>query len=161
MTERQLKLYPVLKYVSVLLILAYIVVLMLYASGSKKAFKEVEASVSQVLDADELTQMDEQMLKRNFGLNSADYSGVMYYSSESSISAEEVLMILVKSTKQIEKVTDAIAERKKERIADFDEYLPEQVKLLEDSQESVRGKYIFFAVSKKAADYRAVFDRSL
>jgi len=161
MTERQLKLYPVLKYVSVLLILAYIVVLMLYASGSKKAFKEVEASVSQVLDADELTQMDEQMLKRNFGLNSADYSGVMYYSSESSISAEEVLMIRVKSTKQIEKVTDAITERKKERIADFDEYLPEQVKLLEDSQESVRGKYIFFAVSKKAADYRAVFDRSL
>ena len=161
MTERQLKLYPVLKYVSVLLILAYIVVLMLYASGSKKAFKEVEASVSQVLDADELTQMDEQMLKRNFRLNSADYSGVMYYSSESSISAEEVLMIRVKSTKQIEKVTDAITERKKERIADFDEYLPEQVKLLEDSQESVRGKYIFFAVSKKAADYRAVFDRSL
>ena len=161
MTERQLKLYPVLKYVSVLLILAYIVVLMLYASGSKKAFKEVEASVSKVLDADELTQMDEQMLKRNFGLNSADYSGVMYYSSESSISAEEVLMIRVKSTKQIEKVTDAITERKKERIADFDEYLPEQVKLLEDSQESVRGKYIFFAVSKKAADYRAVFDRSL
>lgn len=161
MTERQLKLYPVLKYVSVILIIAYIVVLMLYASGSKKAFKEVEASVSQALDTDTLTQMDEQMLKRNFGLNSADYSGVMYYSSESSISAEEVLMIRVKSTKQIEKVTDAIAERKKERIEDFEEYLPEQVKLLEDSQESVRGKYIFFVVSKKAADYRAVFDRSL
>lgn len=161
MTERQLKLYPVLKYVSVILIIAYIVVLMLYASGSKKAFKEVEASVSQALDTDTLTQMDEQMLKRNFGLNSADYSGVMYYSSESSISAEEVLMIRVKSTKQIEKVTDAIAERKKERIEDFEEYLPEQVKLLEDSQESVRGKYIFFVVSKKAADYRGVFDRSL
>ena len=35
------------------------------------------------------------------------------------------------------------------------------LKLLEDSQESIRGRYIFFAVSSKASEYRSAFDKSL
>ena len=38
-----------------------------------------------------LREMNDQALKRNFGLNSADYDGVLYYAAESSMSAEEVL----------------------------------------------------------------------
>lgn len=49
-----------------------------------------------MLNSDELTKMDERMLKKNFGLNSADYQGVMYYASPSSVSAAEVLLIQVK-----------------------------------------------------------------
>ncbi len=49
---------------------------MLYASGSKRTFSEVSKAVSSVLDSKELVQMDDQMLKRNYGLNSADYKGV-------------------------------------------------------------------------------------
>ena len=130
-------------------------ILMLYASGSKRAFSEVSKALSSVLDSKELVQMDDQMLKRNYGLNSADYKGVLYYSSPSSISAAEVLVIQVKNDAQIENVTNAIAQRKAQRIEDFDSYLPEQVKLLEDSQESIRGRYIFFAVSSKASEYRS------
>lgn len=70
-------------------------------------------------------------------------------------------MIQVKNDAQIENVTNAIAQRKAQRIEDFDSYLPEQVKLLEDSQESIRGRYIFFAVSPKASEYRSAFDKSL
>ena len=55
-------------------------ILMLYASGSKRTFSEVSKAVSSVLDSKELVQMDDQMLKRNYGLNSADYKGVLYYS---------------------------------------------------------------------------------
>ena len=74
------------------------------------------------------------------------YKGVLYYSSPSSISAAEVLVIQVKNDAQIENVTNAIAQRKAQRIEDFDSYLPEQVKLLEDSQESIRGRYIFLSL---------------
>lgn len=151
----------IMKYIILAVILAYIVVLMVYASGSSKPFKEVEASLSSALDGSGLTEMDSQMLKRNFGLNSADYAGVMYYASESSMSAEEVLLIRVSSDSQVQEVTDAVSERISSRKNAFDGYAPEQVKLLEDAQQSVRGRYVFFAVSPDAEEYRAVFDGSL
>ena len=160
MTEKRQRMISAMKYILLVIIVGYLVILMLYASGSKRAFSEVSKALSSVLDSKELVQMDDQMLKRNYGLNSADYKGVLYYSSPSSISAAEVLVIQVKNA-QIENVTNAIAQRKAQRIEDFDSYLPEQVKLLEDSQESIRGRYIFFAVSSKASEYRSAFDKSL
>jgi len=156
MTEKRQRMISAMKYILLVIIVGYLVILMLYASGSKRAFSEVSKALSSVLDSKELVQMDDQMLKRNYGLNSADYKGVLYYSSPSSI-----LVIQVKNDAQIENVTNAIAQRKAQRIEDFDSYLPEQVKLLEDSQESIRGRYIFFAVSSKASEYRSAFDKSL
>ena len=135
MTEKRQRMISAMKYILLVIIVGYLVILMLYASGSKRAFSEVSKALSSVLDSKELVQMDDQMLKRNYGLNSADYKGVLYYSSPSSISAAEVLVIQVKNDAQIENVTNAIAQRKAQRIEDFDSYLPEQVKLLEDSQE--------------------------
>ena len=158
MTEKRQRMISAMKYILLVIIVGYLVILMLYASGSKRTFSEVSKAVSSVLDSKELVQMDDQMLKRNYGLNSADYKGVLYYSSPSSISAAEVLVIQVKNDAQIQNVT---AQRKAQRIEDFDSYLPEQVKLLEDSQESIRGRYIFFAVSSKASEYRSAFDKSL
>ena len=161
MTEGRQRIVSAMKYVLLIIIIGYLAVLMLYASGSRRSFKEVSKAVSSVLDSKELTKMDDQMLKRNYGLNSADYKGVLYYSSPSSISAAEVLVIQVKNDAQVEEVTDAIAKRKAQRLEDFDSYLPEQVKLLEDAQENVRGRYIFFAVSSKVSEYRSAFDKSL
>lgn len=151
----------IMKYIIVTVILAYIAVLMAYASGSSRPFEEVEAALSSALDGSGLKKMDSQMLKRNFGLNSADYAGVMYYASESSMSAEEVLLIRVSGDSQVQEVADAVSERISSRKNAFDGYAPEQVKLLEDAQQSVRGRYVFFAVSPDAEEYRAVFDGSL
>ena len=150
----------IMKYVVFAAVLVYIAVLMAYASGSSRPFEEVEAAVSSALKDSGLKEMDSQMLKRNFGL-SADYAGVMYYASESSMSAEEVLLIRVSSDKQVQEVTDAVNERIDSRINAFEGYAPEQVKLLEDAQQSVRGRYIFFAVASDAEEYRAVFESSL
>ena len=44
-------------------------------AGSSRPFEEVEAAVSSALKDSGLKEMDSQMLKRNFGLNSADYAG--------------------------------------------------------------------------------------
>ena len=126
MTEKRQRMISAMKYIVLAIIVGYLVILMLYASGSKRAFSEVSKALSSVLDSKELVQMDDQMLKRNYGLNSADYKGVLYYSSPSSISAAEVLVIQVKNDAQIENVTNAIAQRKAQRIEDFDSYLPEQ-----------------------------------
>ena len=138
MTRQRQGIWKAASYAVLLLILGYIALLMIYVSGSNRSFSEMESSMEKVIDTTGMKKLDGQMLKRNFGLNSTDYEGVMYYSSESSIDAEEVLMICVKKSSQ-----------------------PEQEKLLEEAQTSVRGNYIFYVVSSKASEYRAAFDQSL
>ena len=89
MTEKRQRMISAMKYILLVIIVGYLVILMLYASGSKRTFSEVSKAVSSVLDSKELVQMDDQM------------------------------------------------------------------------QESIRGRYIFFAVSSKASEYRSAFDKSL
>ena len=134
---------------------------MLYTSSSNKPFDEIKQSVADALDKSNLKERDAASFKRDTGLNAADYSGVMYYASESNISAEEVLLIRVKDESQIQDVTEAIEERIEGRMNDFDGYAPEEVKLLEGAKLSVRGRYIFLAVAPKADEYLAAFGSSL
>ena len=151
----------VMKYVVLVLTIAFVVVLMIYASGSSRPFKEVEDAVSRSLDKSNLTLQDGAAFKREFGLSEADYAGVMYYASEFSISAEEVLVVLVKDESQVQEVTEAIDKQTEARKNDFDGYAPEEVKLLEDAKQSVRGRYIFFAAAPKAEEYLEAFGSSL
>lgn len=151
----------VMKYVVLVLTIAFVVVLMIYASGSSRPFKEVEDAVSRSLDKSNLTLQDGAAFKREFGLSEADYAGVMYYASEFSISAEEVLVVLVKDESQVQEVTEAIDRQVEARKNDFDGYAPEEVKLLEDAKQSVRGRYIFFAAAPKAEEYLEAFSSSL
>ena len=151
----------VMKYVVLVLTIAFVVVLMIYASGSSRPFEEVEDAVSRSLDKSNLTLQDGAAFKREFGLSEADYAGVMYYASEFSISAEEVLVVLVKDESQVQEVTEAIDKQVEARKNDFDGYAPEEVKLLEDAKQSVRGRYIFFAAGPKAEEYLEAFSSSL
>ena len=50
-----------------------------------------------------------------------------------------------------------LAAKKKE----FDGYVPEEVKLLDDAQRSVRGNYVFLAIAPKAQEYKEAFNKSL
>ena len=151
----------VMKYVVLVLIAAFVAVLMIYASGSSRPFEEVEDAVSRSLDKSNLTLQDGAAFKRKFRLSEADYAGVMYYASEFSISAEEVLVVLVKEESQVQEVTEAIDRQVEARKNDFDGYAPEEVKLLEDAKQSVRGRYIFFAAAPKAEEYLEAFSDSL
>ncbi len=149
------------KYITVAVILAYVVLIMIFASGSTKEFSEVAKGVEASLDTENLVKQDNQALKRYYGLNSADYDGVLFYSSSSSMSAEEVLMIKVKDDGQVQGVRDAISARLASRKNDFDGYAPKQVQLLNSAQLKVRGDYIFLAVAPKADEYLSAFSKSL
>ena len=151
----------VMKYVVLVLIAAFVAVLMIYASGSSRPFEEVEDAVSRSLDKSNLTLQDGAAFKRKFGLSEADYAGVMYYASEFSISAEEVLVVLVKEESQVQEVTEAIDRQVEARKNDFDGYAPEEVKLLEDAKQSVRGRYIYFAAAPKAEENLEAISDSL
>ena len=149
------------KYVIFILTAGYIVWLMLFIGESKVSFEKVSGAVDQAVDKGRLAEQSGLMLKRNFGLNSSDYAGVSYYASESGISAEEVLLICVESDSQIRQVTDAMEARVEKQIGDFEGKAPDQVKLLEEARQTVKGSYIFFSVSSESGRYHQAFADSL
>ncbi len=161
MKLQEIKIASVMKYVVFAMVIVFVVVMLLYASGSSRPFEEVSQSVEASLDTENLVKQDDTAFKRNFGLNAADYDGVMYYSSEFSISAEEVLLVRVADSSQVQEVTAAIEKRISSRKNDFEGYAPEEVKLLDDAVQSVRGNYIFFTAAPKAGEYLSVFSDSL
>lgn len=151
----------VMKYVSFAAVILFVVILMLFMSGSNRPFDEVKDAVAGALDEEELAEQDSARLKRDFGLTAADYAGVAYYSAGSNISASEVLLIRVKQDDQIKDILDAVERRNESRKADFEDYLPEQAALLEHAVQSVRGAYVFYAVSPEADAYLNAFGSSL
>lgn len=161
MNTEKPKIAYIMKYVTFGLIIVFVVLLMIFMSGSNKPFEEVESQVEASLNTEDLTRQEDSMFKRNFGLNAADYSGVMYYTAGASMSADEVLLIRVKSDDQVQAVTDAIEARIASRKNDFEGYAPEEAKLLDGAVQSVRGRYIFYAVSPDAEKYLEVFGGSL
>lgn len=155
------RLTEIMKYAMVIVIIAYIVLLMLYTSGSTRPFSKIQGAVEKVLDTKNLMKADRQGLKRYYGLNSADYDGVMLYTSKASLSAEEVLLIKVKNDGQVNEVKESIKKRLKSRKNDFEGYAPKQAQMIDQAQLSIRGKYIFLAVSPKAQQYKEAFSKSL
>ena len=135
-----------MKWGAAFLILVYIALLLIYTSGSTKPFEEVAASVETLIDKENLVKQDAQALKRYYGLNSADYEGVLFYSAEFSISAQEVLLIEVKTEQQVQEVRDAVEERLESRKNTFEGYAPEQAQLIKQAQTQVRGKLVFMGL---------------
>ena len=96
------------------------------------------------LDKENMKRQDGTALKRNFGLNAADYDGVMYYRRNLVFHLKKFFLLKQKSETQTAEISSAIEERIKTRMNDFEGYAPESVQLLEDAKKSVRGKYVIF-----------------
>ena len=150
-----------IKYGLTVAIIVYVALLLIFTSGSTKSFAAVEKQVEAALDTENMKKAGVQGLKRYYGLNSADYEGVMLYTAESSMSAQEILLVKAKTNEQAEEVKAAVEQRRENRKNDFDGYAPKEVQLLEEAQISVRGKFVFYAVSPEAESYKSVFSKSL
>ena len=149
------------KYILMGLIVVYVIVVFVYTSGSDKPFSAVKKQVEKTIDTGEMQDVSERGLKRYYGLNSADYDGVMLYISDNSMSAQEVLLVKVKDSSQAGEVEAAVTERLKNRENVFAGYAPDEVKLLKSAERSTRGDYIFLAVMTDAQKYKKAFSKSL
>ena len=67
-----------MRYVTLLLIIGFVALLLIYTSGSSRPFEKVEKAVEASLDKENLAIQDGRALRRNFGLNSADYAVLFY-----------------------------------------------------------------------------------
>ncbi|MCC8141357.1 MAG: DUF4358 domain-containing protein [Lachnospiraceae bacterium] len=149
------------KYVIIGALALFVVFMFLNNRASNMPFADVEQAVESQIDPETMTRADDQTIKRDYGLNAADYDGIMLYVSTFNLNAQEILLVKVEDESQMQDVEDAVDARIESRKNDFDGYIPEQAKLMDDALVTIRGDYLFLVISDEAEKYQAAFERSL
>lgn len=137
------------------------------ACGTGKS-KTAEVSVSQVIDkvkqSEDISKMQEcnaEKLKKLYGIDSETLSGFALYTAASNIKADELLVIKVKDTKDIDAIKSKISERIEKQAQSFKDYLPDEYSIIEKHVLKDKGEFILFDISKDSDKVEASFDAVL
>ncbi|MGN0371010.1 MAG: DUF4358 domain-containing protein [Butyrivibrio sp.] len=114
-------------------------------------------SVSKEIETDSMEKFDFSRFKKDFGLNSNDYEGVIYYGHESVMNSETLLIIKVSDSSQGKEILNIISDQNESSKEMFKSYAPDQYELLSDSVLEQKGNYILYVVSENAKDAKKAF----
>jgi hypothetical protein len=145
------------KWLSVLVLLAFLVISLSANHISQAAFSSVQEAVISQADVSNMQQADSQMIRRLYGLDPTDYEDVLLYCPTTNMGAEELLLVKLKDTSQQDTVTAAIEKRVATQMDSFDGYGVDQYDMLEKSVTEVQGNYILLVVAADPAPVRQAF----
>lgn len=151
----------IVKYILIMLLTIFVMSLLSGGEISDAKMESVAKRVTKAIDTEELSEADNRMVKRLYGINANDYENVVLYVSDSNMEVEELLIVKLKDISQSEAVEAAIDTRLNTQLESFEGYGPEQCKLLKDHVLDVRGNYILYVVDKKAKAADKAFQKSL
>ena len=155
-------LYEIGRWVAVIAGLVILLVLFGGNSVSGADPQKVAQAVTDVIDMENMQLADNQMVKRFYGLDPADYEGCILYYPNTNMMAEEVLIVKLKDISQQQTVSDAIEARLQTQKNTFEGYGVEQFDLLTNhAVVELRGNYVLFVVSDHAEAARKAFRGAL
>ena len=155
-------LYEIGRWVAVIAGLVILLVLFGGNSVSGADPQEVAQAVTDVIDMENMQLADNQMVKRFYGLDPADYEGCVLYYPNTNMMAEEVLIVKLKDISQQQTVSDAIEALLQTQKNTFEGYGVEQFDLLTNhAVVELRGNYVLFVVSDHAEAARKAFRGAL
>ena len=140
---------------------AIVIFVFLRNSESLVPAQEVFDKVSSSVESEKMELSTDRYFKKYYGLNAADYDGVLYYAPVSNMDAEELLIVKLKSTDQAEALTEAILKRQAGKEQSFEGYAPEQYALAQNYILDVKGNYILFVIDPNAEVIDSVFAGAL
>ena len=155
-------LYEIGRWAAVIAGLVILLVLFGGNSVSGADPQEVAEAVTSAIDMENMQLADNQMVKRFYGLDPADYEGCILYYPNTNMMAEEVLIVKLKDISQQQTVSDAIETRLQTQKNTFEGYGVEQFDLLTNhAVVELRGNYVLFVVSDHAEAARKSFRGAL
>lgn len=138
----------ILKWLALAAIAVFIFLISGQEAESAAAFPDVFAAVSAAADKTDMQEADNQMIRRLYGLDPADYEGIACLYPTTNMGAEELLVIKLASPDQRETAAAAVTARRDAQRAAFDGYGIEQCAMLDRSVIEVRGNYILFVCAE-------------
>ena len=150
--------WKIIKWAMIICLVVVIVSGRLNNRISAAGFDTMSQAVTEAADLSKMQEADNQMLKRLYGLDGADFDGILLYYPTSNMGAEELLLVKMKDVSQAEAVQAAIENRLATQKKSFDGYGAEQTAMLEKSIIKVRGNYALFISADDPVRVQAAFD---
>lgn len=127
------------------------------ADAADVSMESIRTAMLEKTKISSLQECHERKLLQFMGINYQNYDSYIYYKSKESLGVDEVLVVKVKNTSDLEGLKDAVESRIKSQEKVFDGYGTEQMKLLKNGIVETKGKYLFYCVSEDSAQYEEVF----
>lgn len=147
----------IIKWAVVAALLAALLFTVLRDRPSNTPFGEVASAVSAAFDQTNVKEADAQMIRRVYGINAADYEGVLLYYPATNMGAEELFLAKASDSAQKRELLELVEKRKASQLASFDGYGMEQMDLLNRSLILSQGNYVLFAVSDNTDGIQQAF----
>lgn len=149
------------KYLLVLLLIAYVILLISKEGGTNTPIKTVNKNVLSVMGTEGMKKGTTQDLKKYYGLNADDYKGVTLYIPDDVMGVNELLIVRLTDVSQAESVEKAAQARLDTQKESFEGYGAAQTKLIRSAVLESRGDYVLLAVTKKADAVQGAYRKSL
>lgn len=151
---------PLLEAAKWLLVVGLVLFVVLQLSEGREStteFSVMEEAVLAQCDLSLMTEADDQMIKRLYGLDPSDYEAVMLYYPLTNMGAEEILLVRLKDKSQQEQVQAAIEARLATQLDSFEGYGVAQTELLQKAVTELRGNYALFVSGSFAPEVLDAF----
>ena len=131
-------------------------------SISKADPMDVVAAVTAEMDMTQMLPGDNQLIRRFYGLDPAQFESCTLYYPTTNMMAEELLVVKLRDLSQQEAVKAAAEKRIATQKTTFEGYGVEQFEMLtSNSVIEVRGNYVLFVVAPNSAAVRKAFLKAL
>lgn len=152
------------KYIKKILLNLTICSSILFLSGCYReitmSIDDIEAKITKSINLDNMEKGNDKLLRRYFGINPNDLEDYIFYYPKSNMDVDEILILKVKDLSKVDSIEESIENRVNTQLESFSGYGVEQTALLENYEINIKGKYVFYAVSKDAEklkdDYKEI-----
>lgn len=152
------------KIVKGIVVVSLIALTLVGCSGDKKSF-DSEGFVSTVMEKvtydDEMIEVPEKTAKTLYSLDFEGLESYKLYTSATSATANELMVIKVKDNKSIEAAKKSIEARKTDLISLYKDYRPEEMQKLDNAIIVTEGDYVIFSVCSSNADVQKYITESV
>lgn len=149
-----------LQYVVVAAMFIFLI-LMFTARPSDRSFVEVASGLEQRLDLSDMKKQSDQVFKRDFGLNPADYEGVLLYQSEENLSVKEILLVQVSDASELTALEETLRDNLNTKLKLYEKYAPVEAGRLKHARIQKRGTFLFMTVTDEPGKDVRAFRKSL
>lgn len=121
---------------------------------------EIGEKIKQTTNIKEMKDGDSKKLQKLYNISTDEVESFVLYTAPTNIKADEITVIKVKDTKNIDSMKEKISNRVEKKSNGFKDYLPNEFFLIEKHVLKTKGNYILLSISKDSDKIEKIFDES-
>ncbi len=131
------------------------------STAKTPAVSEIGDKIGQTVNLTEMKKGDSAKLQKLYDIDPTLVEDFILYTAPSNIKADELAIIKVKDSNNVEQIKEKLDQRVQAQGTSFKDYLPEEYAIIEKHILKSKGNYVLLTISKDSAAIEKIFDDML